>query len=84
MKVSVNEDNNVQLEEVFNPIVLKTQDGEVLSICMRDSGFEFKYQGEWYFAKEGYVEPFHKSVRGNYLVDQKHQNDLDVATAPSV
>jgi hypothetical protein len=84
MKVSVNEDNNVQLEEVFNPIVLKTQDGEVLSICMRDSGFEFKYQGEWYFAKEGYVEPFHKSVRGNYLVDQKHQNDLDEATAPSV
>lgn len=84
MKVSVNEDNNVQLEEVFNPIVLKTQDGEVLSICMRDSGFEFKYQGEWYFAKEGYVEPFHKSVRGNYLVDQKHQNDLDESTAPSV
>ena len=65
MKVSVNEDYSVQLEEVFNPIVLKTQDGEVLSICMRDSGFEFKYQGEWYFAKEGYVEPFHKSIRGN-------------------
>jgi hypothetical protein len=84
MKVNVNEDYSIQLEEVFNPIVLKTQDGEVLSICMRDSGFEFKYQGEWYFAKEGYVEPFHKSVRGNYLVDQKHQNDLDEATAPSV
>jgi len=84
MKVNVNEDYSIQLEEVFNPIVLKTQDGEVLSICMRDSGFEFKYQGEWYFAKEGYVEPFHKSIRGNYLFDQKHQNDLDVATAPSV
>lgn len=84
MKVNVNEDYSIQLEEVFNPIVLKTQDGEVMSICMRDSGFEFNYQGEWYFAKEGYVEPFHKSVRGNYLVNQTHQNDLDVATTPSV
>lgn len=84
MKVNVNEEYSIQLEEVFNPIVLKTQDGEVMSICMRDSGFEFNYQGEWYFAKEGYVEPFHKSVRENYLVDQTHQNDLDVTTTPSV
>ena len=42
---------------------------------MRDSGFEFKYQGKWYFAKEGYVEPFNLSVRGNPLVDQTHQEE---------
>ena len=77
MKVTVNQDNTIQLEEVFNSIVLKTKDGEEVAICMRDSGFEFKYQGEWYFAKEGYVEPFHKSVRGNYLVEQKHDGSVD-------
>ena len=48
-----------------------------MTICMRDSGFEFKYQGEWYFAKEGHVEPFHKSECGNYLVEQKHNGGID-------
>jgi hypothetical protein len=78
MKVTVNQDNTIQLEEVFNSIVLKTKDGEEMTICMRDSGFEFKYQGEWYFAKEGYVEPFHKSVRGNYFVEQNVQEHKEV------
>ena len=77
MKVTVLEDFTIQLEEVFNSIVLKTEDGEEMTICMRDSGFEFKYQGEWYFAKEGYVEPFRKSIRDNYLVEQKHDGSLD-------
>jgi len=77
MKVTVKEDYTIQLEELFNSIVLKTKDGEEMAICMRDSGFEFKYQGEWYFAKEGHVEPFHKSVRGNYLVEQKHDGSVD-------
>ena len=57
MKITINQDNLIELEEVYNPIVLKTKDGEKISICMRDSGFEFRYQDEWYFAKEGYVEP---------------------------
>ena len=72
MKVTTTEENAIQLEEVFNAITLKTADGEVMSICMRDGGFEFCYQGKWYFAKEGFVEPFKESVRGNYLVEQKH------------
>lgn len=55
-------DNIIQLEEVFNPIILKTKDGEEMAICMRDSGFEFKYQGEWYIAKGGYVGPFFLTV----------------------
>ena len=77
MKVTVTEDLGIQLEEVFSGLTLKTASGETMSICMRDSGFEFNYQGEWYFAKEGYVEPFHKSVRGNYLVEQKHDASVD-------
>lgn len=77
MKITTTENNDIQLEEVFNRIILKTADGEEMAICMRDSGFEFKYQGEMYFAKEGQVRPFHKSVRGNYLVDQTPQCDSD-------
>ena len=57
MKVTVNQDNTIQLEEVFNHIVLKTKDGEEMAICMRDSGFEFNYQGGLYSAKEGFVSP---------------------------
>jgi len=70
MKTTVNKDNLIQLEEVYIPIVLKTSSGEEIIISMRDSGFEFSYQGEMYFAKEGYLEPFHKSPRDNYLVSE--------------
>ena len=55
MKISVDENRNILLEEVFNSIVLKTRDGEEMAICMRDSGFEFKYQGEWYYAQQGII-----------------------------
>jgi len=34
MKVTVKQDNTIQLEEVFNSIVLKTKDGEEMAICM--------------------------------------------------
>lgn len=80
MKITTNQDNLIQLEEVFNPIVLKTADGEEMTICMRDTGFEFKYQGEWYFAKKGYIEPFHKSIRGNYLVKQEHEEIVNCSS----
>lgn len=78
MKISVNESGTIQLEEIFNGIILKTANGEVLSICMRDTGFEFNYQGKWYFAKQGFVEPFNTSIRGNYLTEQKHVDYVDV------
>lgn len=58
MKITTNKNGVIQLEEVFNGIILKTKDGEEMSICMRDSGFEFNYQGEWYIAKQGFVLPF--------------------------
>ena len=81
MKVSVREDFGIQLEEVFNGITLKNDSGETVSICMRDSGFEFNYQGEWYFAKQGYVEPFHKSIRDNYLVSELQVHNEDSVQA---
>ena len=46
MKIEVNEHDTIVLKEVFNPIKLVTNDGEVLIITMRDSGFELWYQNE--------------------------------------
>ena len=37
---------NVTLEEVFNGVKFVTKDGECLSVCMRDSGFEVHYFSE--------------------------------------
>jgi hypothetical protein len=44
---------------------------------MRDSGFEFFYGEEMYFAKEGHSEPFHKWAHDNYLISelQHHRED---------
>ena len=41
MKISsVNEYGEVILEEVYNPIILRTQEGVEYTICMRDYGLE--------------------------------------------
>ena len=82
MKVTTNEHGIIILEDVVIGIDLKTKDGEIMTICMRDSGFEFNYQGEWYFAKEGFVEPFKRSSRGNLLVDQRHEEEEEDSVAP--
>lgn len=58
MKLEVLENGVIQFENVFNPIILKTKDNEKLSIFMRDSGFEFNYQGKDYYAKNGEIEEF--------------------------
>ena len=57
MKITTTENYEIQLEEVFNSIILKTEDGEEMAICMRDTGFEFNYQGKWYSAQEGQIMP---------------------------
>ena len=79
MKLSVGEESSIILEEVFSSVILKTEHGEEIAICMRDTGFEFMYQGEWYSAKQGYVESFKKSVRDNYLLSelQKHTEECN-------
>ena len=55
MKIIVNEDKVMQLEEVFNSILLKTPNGEKMHICMRDSGFEFTYEDKSYYAQNGHI-----------------------------
>ena len=39
-KITVRDDYLIQLEEVYNPIVLKTSEGVEYGICMRDYGIE--------------------------------------------
>ena len=77
MKISVNQDDSFQLEEVYLPIVLVSDDKEEMSIVMRDSGFEFKYQGDWYIAKNGVVELLRKQDLSGALKEAP-----DMATAP--
>jgi len=83
MELAITQEGNIELKNVFNPIELVTASGEKMAIVMRDSGFEFWYEGEWYFAKEGYVEPFHKSVRDNYLVSEL-QHHVEEKTIPCI
>lgn len=60
MKLTTDE-SGIVLEEVYSGIGLKTRDGEFMGICMRDTGFEFNYQGTWYEAKNGIVRKLNVS-----------------------
>ena len=82
MKMEVNENGDIVFRDVFNSIGLVSEDKEQLFICMRDSGFEFVYQGELYYAKEGEVKKAKLSSRGNILVDQSDHGEDDVKTSP--
>ena len=53
MKVDVNGDGDLVLKHLYNGVVLESDSGEKLGICMRDSGFEFNYHDTWYSAKDG-------------------------------
>jgi len=68
MKVTTDENGVIQLEEIFSGIALKTRDGEIMGICMRDSGFEFNYQGKWYSAQQGVITPMdeEKQIADSY------------------
>lgn len=55
MKLQIEENSTLTLSEVYSGINLKTENGEKISICMRDSGFEFNYMGQWYEAKNGKI-----------------------------
>ncbi len=55
MKIEVDYNRQIVLKEVFDGILLESEDKETFGICMRDSGFEFNYQGVWYEAKEGTI-----------------------------
>ncbi|NLR94948.1 hypothetical protein [Flammeovirga agarivorans] len=55
MKIETNKNGEIILKEVYSSIGLESDNKELLDICMRDSGFEFKYNGQLYEAKQGKV-----------------------------
>lgn len=55
LNASADKNGLITIRNVYNSIVFKTNDDEVLALCMRDTGFEFEYQEVWYQAKEGKV-----------------------------
>ena len=80
MEIEINQDNALQLRKVFNGVTLRTESGEEMRIWMRDSGFEFNYEGQVWSAKEGHVGMMKESDRGNILVDQ---SEVEEKTSPS-
>ena len=55
MKIEANDKGEIILKEVYSGVGLETRDGEFMGICMRDTGFEFTYQGKNYSAQNGVV-----------------------------
>jgi len=53
VKLTTTDEGITQLAEVYNPIILRTNAGETLMVCMRDSGFELTYGRKEYRANEG-------------------------------
>jgi len=56
---------DVTLREVFNGVRFETEGGEMLSVCMRDNGFEVHYWGDfgetgfdcgWVEFKDGFLK----------------------------
>ena len=42
MKMDVADDGTIRLKEVYNSVVFETKEGNQLTVCMRDGGFEIK------------------------------------------
>lgn len=56
MKLEVDENGGIILKEVYIGVGLETISNEFLWIRMRDSGFEFVYQGKAYSAQKGVIK----------------------------
>ncbi len=60
MRIEVDEERNIILRDVYNGVGFISPDGEQFNICMRDGGYEFCYQGMWFRAVRGKMEPMVK------------------------
>jgi hypothetical protein len=65
MKIDVDQDRNLRLQEVFSGINMKAPGGNVIGVCMRDGTFEInvmprgKHTGNWWRVdmESGRIEP---------------------------
>lgn len=53
MKIDISEDGIFILKKVFVPVVFETEDGQKLTVCMRDDGFEICPNGANLYYVEG-------------------------------
>lgn len=56
MEITVGEKGVIEVRKVYNEVTLITNDKEKMVIAMRDSGFEFIYEGKSYSAKKGLLK----------------------------
>ena len=73
MKIDVTWDGDIRLMEVFNEIVLETDEGEKMAVCMRDGGFEITVKDtctkgdedhyRTYTVREGVVRPIDREAQ---------------------
>ena len=74
MKITVNENREIILKEVYSGVGLETRDGEFMGICMRDSGFEFNYNGTWYSAQNGKIKKM-STIKSNIVKNEISTTD---------
>lgn len=68
MKIEVKEDYGMLFKEVFNIIGFETEEGEKLSVCMRDGGFEIGIgNGTKYRIKDGKLSKLGTQVKGVHV-----------------
>ena len=80
MRIEATDMGEIVLKEVYSGVMLETNDGEFMGICMRDTGFEFYYGGSWYSAKNGLVE----KLNNQEDYDSDNNSDTDnVSPLPS-
>jgi len=69
------ENNKVTVldREKEKDFVLVNESGDSIIVHMADNGFELRYNGKNYYAKDGWLEPFRVSPRGNeYISSMQH------------
>jgi hypothetical protein len=78
MEIGISKNGIIELTKVYNSIELRTNTGEVMTICMRDSGFEFTYDGGLYRANKGILEKIEKVCRkiDTALPESPNHNNL--------
>ena len=63
MKIEVIEEYHIKLKDVFNPVLFETEEGEKISVYMRDGGFEIGIKD--ISAKGGEFYSFYRIIDGN-------------------
>lgn len=71
MTINVNEARELEVTKFYSGLVLISDDKEKFGICLRDSGFEFKYNNICYSAKEGKLVPLREDKNPKYSDTQE-------------